>query len=100
MKQPQIVSIAQRTPGDFPKLDDLKPGDKLVADDAFTCLRTGEVVTVEEDATGLYVRCCAHDNGEHGRPVNDSRYDRHYLDGQEGADGECVGLFRHQESQK
>lgn len=90
----QIVSIASRKIGDFPKLDDLKPGDKLVADGGFTCLKAGEVVTVEKDGDGLFVRCCAHDDGDYGHPVNDSRNEQHYLDGQEGEGGECVGLFR------
>lgn len=91
----QIVSIADRKPGDFPKLSDLKPGDKLVADGGFTCLREGEVVMVRADEKGdLFVLCCAHDDGDFGKPVSDERMEQHFLIGQEGEDGECVGLFR------
>ena len=90
-------SIADRKPGDFPALGDLKPGDMLVADGGFTCLREGEVVTVEQDADGLFVRCCAHDDGDYGKPVSDERAEKHYLDGQAGDHDECVGLFRFDE---
>lgn len=78
----------------FPQLSDVKVNDKLVADDGFTCLREGEIVTVEADDGGLFVRCCAHDEGDYGKPVDDTRDGHHYLDGQENEDGECVGLFR------
>lgn len=49
------------------KLSDVKVGDKLRADAGFTCLRDGEIVTVQEDAGGKYVPCA---DG------------KHYLDGQ------------------
>lgn len=32
----------------FPKLSELKPGDKLVADGGFTCLKDGQIVTIED----------------------------------------------------
>lgn len=89
-----IQSIADRKPGDFPALNDLKPGDILVADEGFTCLREGEVIIVEQDADGLFVRCCAHDDGDYGKSVSDARDEKHYLDGQAGEHDECVGLFR------
>jgi hypothetical protein len=90
----EIISVDHRKPGDFPLLAELKPGNKLVADGGFTCLREGEVVTVEQDADGLFVRCCAHDDGDYGKPVSDARDEKHYLDGQAGDNDECVGLFR------
>ena len=63
----------------FPKLTDLKAGDKLKADGGFTCLSAARIAEVKEDAGGLYVECT---EGRHG------------LDGQEGKNGECVGLWR------
>ena len=63
----------------FPKLDDIKAGDWLKADRGFTCLKEDQVVLVHADEDGLFVPCA---DG------------RHYLDGQAGADGECVGLTR------
>jgi hypothetical protein len=89
----EIVSITKRTPGDFPALDDLKSGDKLIADCGFTCLREGEVVIVQQDADGLFVPCCEHETGEYGKPADDTREQQHYLEGQRGCNGECVGLF-------
>lgn len=64
----------------FPRLDEIKAGDRLKADGGFTCLRHGEVVTVTAD-----------DDGRNYVPCSDGR---HYLDGQQGDDGECVGLYR------
>lgn len=77
----------------FPKLADLKAGDKLKADAGFTCLCDGEVTTVESDEGGLFVRCSAGE-GDYGQPATALRDQRHYLDGQEGDDGECVGMYR------
>lgn len=64
---------------DFPKLSEIKSGDWLKADGGFTCLKDGQVVSVHVDEAGLFVPC---------------RDGRHYLDGQEGTDGDCVGLAR------
>jgi hypothetical protein len=61
------------------KFADVKAGDRLVADDGFTCLRHDEVVTVAACANGLYVPCTS---------------GSHYLDGQEGDDGALIGLRR------
>ncbi|HVI92315.1 MAG TPA: hypothetical protein VM659_28755 [Dongiaceae bacterium] len=65
------------------KLDDVKPGDKLVADNGFTCLEGG-VHTVYEvegrDGMPYYALKCA--SGWHD------------LAGQEGDDGYLVGLTR------
>lgn len=61
----------------FPQLSDLKPGDRLVADSGFPCLREGEVVVVESLCDELYVHCAA---GSHD------------LEGQGGPAGECVGF--------
>lgn len=89
-------SITDRVPGDFPKLDDLKPGDKLVADGGFTCLYEGEVVTVQKDGSGeLFVMCAGEKPGQdYGKPQTTKRTGQHGLDGQCGENGECVGLFR------
>ncbi len=84
----------------WPKLADLKPGDRLVADGGFTCLADGEVVTVEADAKGeLFVRCAGPDEGDnadaaYGKPSTPKRGCEHGLDGQENEAGEVVGLSR------
>lgn len=69
---------------DFVKLAEVKPGDRLVADGGFTCIKAGAIVTVGESPTGndwpgadLYIPC------SHGK---------HFLDGQENDAGQCVGL--------
>lgn len=63
------------------KLRDIKPGDRLVADAGFSCLRAGESYAVRsaDNASGLFINC------DHGR---------HYLDGQRNDAGEIVGLSR------
>jgi hypothetical protein len=60
-------------------LDEVKPGDRLVADGGFTCISDGEVLVVETDDLGLFVPC---------------RAGRHYLDGQEDVDGRLIGFRR------
>lgn len=69
--------------------DAVKAGDRLIADGGFPCIADGAVVTVEEDADGLFVRCSGPDddhdpNGRH----------HHYLVGQYGEDGFLVGMRR------
>jgi hypothetical protein len=61
------------------KLRDVRPGDKLIADHGFTCIRTGALVDVAADDKGaLYVPC---------------KRGRHYLDGQvDGPEGNLLGL--------
>jgi hypothetical protein len=62
----------------FASVHEVKEGSILVADDGFTCLRNGEVLTVQKDEEGLYVPCC---DGQH------------YIDGQISDDGKTyVGL--------
>ncbi len=65
----------------FPKLADLKPGDKLEADGGFTCLSAGQRCEVKADAERLYIECTE---------------GHHYLEGQtDFATGtELVGLWR------
>lgn len=59
------------------KLADVKVGDKLIADDGFTCIPVGAVKTVQLGPEGLYIPCS---QGEH------------YLDGQCCEHGILVGL--------
>jgi len=66
----------------FPLLSDIVPGDKLIADGAFTCLKEGEVCEVKHDDGGIYVECA---NG------------RHFLEGQRGHRDRCVGFDRYVE---
>lgn len=80
------MPINQFKPGDFPALAEIKAGDKLVADGGFPCLAEGEICDVQQDEDGLYVICEGPDGEEPGT--------HHYLDGQEGENGECVGLWR------
>ena len=58
------------------KLTDIQPGDTIIADGGFTCMRAGPTV-VQADNAGLYVKCSE---------------GRHYLDGQEDEAGELIGL--------
>lgn len=61
-------------------METITEGMKLVADDGFSCIAPGAVVTVERDSFGkLFVRC---DCGEH------------YLDGQFKENGELLGLSK------
>ena len=60
------------------KLSDLKVGDKVIADAGFDCLHAG-THKVEGDSGGLFISC---------------KKGRHYLSGQEGDDGDLIGLSR------
>lgn len=62
----------------FVKEGDLKAGDKVTFDDAFTCLSQETQCTVYEEAGNLIVRCT------HGK---------HFLDGQL-EDGVYVGVYK------
>jgi hypothetical protein len=60
------------------RLDQVKAGMTLIADNGFSCLKNGERYIVEGDADGeLYITCDA---------------GHHYLEGQVDEDGELVGL--------
>ena len=58
------------------KLEDLKPGDTVVADGGFPCLRKGEHKVWEKHGK-LLVMC---DDGDH------------WLDGQRDATGNLIGI--------
>ena len=73
-----IADIANRP---YAKLDALKPGDRIEADDGFDCMDVGEVKVVMEDKDGLYIECTDEDG-------------KHYLDGQDDGDGYLVGLYK------
>lgn len=79
-------------------LDDIKPGDTLVADGGFACLTEGQLCPVHQDpsrpgAAGLFVHCLG-PIGHDDKPECPDQPQRHYLDGQENEDGEVVGLTR------
>jgi len=59
------------------KLDDLKQGDVIVADDGFTCMPANRFCLVIEGRNGKYVLC---EQGDH------------YLDGQDDGEGNLVGF--------
>lgn len=62
----------------FVKLNSISPGDEIVADGSFACLRNGQVCEVKQvEGGGLYVEC---DEGSH------------FLAGRRYDDGECVGF--------
>jgi len=60
------------------KLIDVQPGDALIADAGFTCVKPGRV-SVKKSDNGLYFDCSE---------------GRHYLDGQVNDEGSLVGLRR------
>ena len=62
------------------KIDDVKEGDKLVADAGFTCLKDGQEVKVCRTPDGLLAIPCACGD--------------HLLDGQVEEHGELIGLKR------
>lgn len=59
--------------------NEVKAGDRLIADGGFDCLTKGEECDVRSDKDGLYVAC---------------RQGQHYLDGQIGEGGVLVGFER------
>lgn len=59
------------------KQKDLNPGDRIIADGGFTCLRDGEICIVDISHDGLFVKCLQ---------------ERHYLLGQQDKDGNLVGF--------
>ena len=60
------------------KISDVKVGETIIADDGFTCMDAGAKV-VKATKHGLCIDC---------------RDGEHYLDGQQGDDGELIGLRR------
>lgn len=60
-------------------LSRLKVGDRLIADGNFTCLKRGQIVTVQAAARSLWVHC---------------KDGAHYLDGRLGDGGRLVGFKR------
>jgi hypothetical protein len=64
-----------------PHIRDVKPGDKLLCDEAFTCTTPGLAYAVRADEkTGeKFINC---------------RDGRHYLDGQKRLDGTLAGMTR------
>jgi hypothetical protein len=60
------------------KLSDLKPGATVVLDGGFPCIKAGPV-DVQHDDGGFYFLCLS---------------GKHYFDGQEGNDGELIGVAR------
>lgn len=56
----------------------IKPGDVLIPDRAFDCVKPGDPVTVKENGLGLFFDCCC---------------GSHYLDGQLSDTGDLVGLY-------
>jgi hypothetical protein len=62
------------------KYADLKPGDELIADGGFTCLKENQLVKVLSNRNRELVVMCA--DGEHS------------LDGQQDDDGNLIGFVR------
>jgi hypothetical protein len=60
-----------------PKISDIKVGDILIADDGFTCMKAGEHEVKASEAGALFIDCTE---------------GRHFLAGQERADGTLIGL--------
>jgi len=79
------MSLADKNGRPWAHLQTIKPGDFLVADGDFSCMKEGERRQVRADKNGhgfdrLFISCC----DEHGR---------HYLYGQVGDDGELIGFY-------
>lgn len=70
------------------KFSDVKIGDKLIADEGFTCIPDFAELVIEGDADGPFFRC--HGVREDKRPGGASK---HYLVGQLRG-GYLVGLER------
>ncbi len=75
----------------FVPLAEIKAGDRLTADSGFTCIIPAQVCTVQEDKDGIFVPCFGPDceDWDTGKQLH-----KHYLDGQEGDNGECIGFVR------
>lgn len=67
------LEISVDTP--FARVEDVEPGDVLVADDGLICLKEGEMRIVYHDEAGLHIQC----KGKAGLDGDPSG--RHYLDG-------------------
>ncbi len=63
----------------YPKMFAIRPGDRLVTYEGFTCIAPDTVVTIALDTTGLYFGC------------SDGK---HYLESQRTENDECLGLTR------
>ena len=61
----------------YPKMWAIRCGDRLVTYGGFACIPVNSIVTVEEDAQGLFFVCA---DGHH------------YLESQKTENGECLGL--------
>jgi hypothetical protein len=66
------------------KIQDVKIGDKLVADDSFTCLDKGEICVVKGDKFGKYVDCRTGKHTLYGQVGSAPNYD----------DDELIGFIR------
>jgi hypothetical protein len=76
----------------YVKLEDLKPGDRIVADGGFTCIIPAQVCTVEQDEEArLFVPCFGPECDEPLRATGKQEC-RHYLDGQCDDDETCIGF--------
>jgi hypothetical protein len=60
-------------------LKDLKAGDVLIADDGFTCVKSGEVILEADEDGELFFKCSG---------------GGHWLNGQVADDGSIIGLTR------
>lgn len=83
------------------KFEEVKAGDKLVADGGFTCIEEGRVCEVKADAKGeLYVDCCGSECDfraeieDRDDPKDFTYTEQHALIGQEDDDGTLIGLER------
>jgi hypothetical protein len=77
------------------KMDDIKVGDKLIADGGFTCIEEGRVCEVKARGDTLYVDCCGSNSDlrdEGSDPTLLTYTSSHDLDGQEDEDGTILGF--------
>ncbi|HEX3809578.1 MAG TPA: hypothetical protein VHW02_07725 [Rhizomicrobium sp.] len=70
-----------------PKFADVRPGDVLVADDGFTCIRDGARCTIHFDKQIAENSAC-----DHAGFFVDCADGQHFLDGQEAEDGTLIGF--------
>lgn len=80
---------------EYARISKLRPGDKVEADDGFTCIKAGAILEIQSGLDGeLYVFCSGADDDE-GAIVGPVQMGEHYLDGQlMDDDDHLIGFYK------